>query len=157
MSIAGHAAMMTFSPCTYLIVKHWSHVSPLLSPLFSASQAHVRVYSCAWSDAVIHKRDPGPLHMDDEAGSCLTQLRSTQWAVKAYHLHTLLQSIPHSLLTECVSATHSSFTLGLNQKKPQTNKVRESKESMFVLWVSFFSLLTSCLQNMSKNNSEWSG
>lgn len=74
--------------------------------------------------AGFHQRDPGPLQM--EAGSCLTQLRSTQRAVKAHHRHTLLQSIPYSLLTECVSATHSSV---LNGKK--VKEIKEQKICVF--------------------------
>lgn len=121
----SNSARSTFSWCSYLNVKDWSHISPLLSSLCSLA-GRVRGHSCALRDAGFRQRDPGPLKTEDGTGSCLTQLRSTQRAVKAHHRHAPLQSIPYSLMTECVSATHSSFSHSLYRKKKATEK--ESKE-----------------------------
>lgn len=113
---------LTFSWCSYLNVKDWSLIFLLCSRLLAA---RVWGFSCVQKDADFGQRDPGPVQTDYGAGSCLTQLRSTQRPVKAHHRLTLLRSIPYRLLTGCVSATHSSFSHSLKQKKAKRKNRRE--------------------------------
>lgn len=104
-----------------------------------SSQPRVPGHSCAQRDAGSSQRDPGPVQTEDGAGSCLTQLRSTQRAVKAHHLHTLLQSIPYSLLTDCVSATHFCFSLSALQGKSQGDRKQRAEKCVFGNNVHIFS------------------
>lgn len=138
----------TFSWCSYLNVKNWSHISLLLlSPCSLA--AHVWGHSCVRRDAGFRKHDPGPLQTEDRAGSCLTPLRSTQRAVKAHHRHTLLRSIPYSFLTGCVSTTHSSFSEPLPEKAKERERERKQRAKICVVSdnvrISISLLFTSCL------------
>lgn len=115
---------LTFGHCTWMLNTEPMFFSFAHIPLQPPSL--LRGHSCAQSDALIHQYDPGPLPTEDEAGSCLTLLRSAQWAVKTDHLHTLLQSILHSHLTVCVSATQSCHFI-IMQQEPQINKWRKKQ------------------------------
>lgn len=137
-----NSASSTFSWCLYLNVKDWSPYSSS-APVPSQPRSRVRGHSCTRRDAGFCQCDPGPLQMEDGASSCLTQLRSTQRAVKAHHRHTLLQSIPYSLLTECVSATHSSLTLlVLTRKSHRERKQSVKKKGVFLVRMCTFVFLS---------------
>lgn len=85
---------------------------------------YVQAHPCAQKVAGFRQHDPEPLWTDDGAGSCLTQLRSTQQPVKVDHCHTLLQSIPYSPPWQSVLVCTRAQTHLMHRRKTPVSWLR---------------------------------